>query len=248
MQSEQYLGFSGGLTDLRAAGFHPVHPVGKVVCECDCLRTDHIMEWRPTWVTAGKRTKTEEIHSLGLECNFKRNTKHRMEIFRVWIMLNFFNLKKKKSQRPKGNIFCESATIFKNKLLLILRLQLHWDFKFHETRSFLERPWTYKALSHHFLIFLLSSESLGTVLSTMNLTMWCFPKHSPTDLAINFSTIPCLFRKQAFSVVWMVKIYFFLNAVVSIFIYFLESRYLESIASIDGHLAHFIGESYSISR
>ncbi|EPY88849.1 hypothetical protein CB1_000151001 [Camelus ferus] len=33
-----------GVTDLRAAGFHPVHPVGKVVCECDCVRTDHVVE------------------------------------------------------------------------------------------------------------------------------------------------------------------------------------------------------------
>lgn len=35
-------------TALRAAGFHPVHPIGEVVCERDDLRTDHIMERRPT--------------------------------------------------------------------------------------------------------------------------------------------------------------------------------------------------------
>lgn len=34
-------------TTLRAACFHSVHPIGKVVCECDCIRTDHIMERRP---------------------------------------------------------------------------------------------------------------------------------------------------------------------------------------------------------
>lgn len=38
-----------GSTHLRAACFHPVYPMGKVVGELDGLRTDHVVKGRPTW-------------------------------------------------------------------------------------------------------------------------------------------------------------------------------------------------------
>lgn len=66
------LGFQVGLTNLRAACFHPVHPIGKVVCERDGFRTDHVMEGRPTWAEQAQETETERRRYIrGLECNFK---------------------------------------------------------------------------------------------------------------------------------------------------------------------------------
>lgn len=91
------LGFPTGLTDLRAAGFHPVHPVGEVICERNELGTDRIMEWRPTWSRAGTTITRENKDwcwvRIWLE---KKKTAKQMEMVEIISMthVSFFILKR----------------------------------------------------------------------------------------------------------------------------------------------------------
>lgn len=36
-------------TNLTAGYFNTMHPIGEIIIESNCIRTDHIIEGRPTW-------------------------------------------------------------------------------------------------------------------------------------------------------------------------------------------------------
>lgn len=53
------LGFGVGLIDLGVVCFYFVYFVGKVICECDCIWIDYVMEWRLIWGRVGIGIKIE---------------------------------------------------------------------------------------------------------------------------------------------------------------------------------------------